>query len=160
VRCNVTREQLQQEDERVEFEQLLSNAVHRKDWASAFQIAFKLNKPRALLNVVNQLFLSAPDEEGLSGSSEAQQTLRGIVSALQDEQLVKLFSFICDWNTTSGEFTRYLEFFGNLFLLSEFYCRSRSFTCNLLVQSCPRSSEDQGYQANGRDSFIILSPPL
>lgn len=100
---NVTREQLQQEDERVEFEQLLSNAVHRKDWASAFQIAFKLNKPRALLNVVNQLFLSAPEEEGFSGGSEAQQTLRAIVSKLQDEQLVKLLSFICDWNTTSGE---------------------------------------------------------
>lgn len=98
--------QSQQEDERVEFEQLLSNAVHRKDWASAFQIAFKLNKPRALLNVVNQLFLSVPEDKSLIVASDAQHTLRAIVSKLQDEQLVKLLSFICDWNTTSGESTK------------------------------------------------------
>ena len=106
--------QSRQEDERVEFEQLLSNAVYRKDWASAFQIAFKLNKPRALLNVVNQLFMSAEDDEGLSGISKAQETLRAILSKLQDEQLVKLFSFICDWNTTSGESAKYLSVFSNL----------------------------------------------
>jgi hypothetical protein len=84
----------------------LSNAVHRKDWASAFQIAFKLNKPRALLNVVNQLFLSVAETEVLSGDSEAQETLRVIVSKLQEDQLVKLFAFVCDWNTTSGEHTK------------------------------------------------------
>jgi hypothetical protein len=103
--------QSRQEDERVEFEQLLSNAVHRKDWATAFQIAFKLNKPRALLSVVNQLFLSSTDEnEDFSGDPEAQKILRTIVSKLQSEQLAKLFAFVCDWNTTSCKTCSHVNF--------------------------------------------------
>jgi hypothetical protein len=101
--------QSRQEDERVEFEQLLSNAVYRKDWATAFQIAFKLNKPRALLSVVNQLFLSSTDDEDLSGDPEAQTTLRTIVSKLQGEQLAKLFAFVCDWNTTSCKTSSHVQ---------------------------------------------------
>jgi hypothetical protein len=59
--------------------------------------------------VVNQLFLSTADDEGLPGGSDAQKTLRAIVSKLQDEQLVKLFTFLCDWNTTSGESTNIVQ---------------------------------------------------
>lgn len=111
--------------------------MYRKDWASAFQIAFKLNKPRALLNVVNQLFLSTEDDEGLSGISKAQETLRAILSKLQDEHLVKLFSFVCDWNTTSGESTKqttYLNIFELNFVFSKFNRCSRSFAGNFFLQ--------------------------
>ena len=86
----------------------LHNPVRRKDWASAFQIAFDLNKPRTMLSVVNQLLVSSAVDEGLAGGlaggTKAQETLRGIVARLQEEQLGKLVTFVCDWNTTSGEF--------------------------------------------------------
>ena len=99
--------QSREEDQRVEFEQHLSNAVHRKDWAAAFQIAFNLNKPRAMLNVVNQLLVSAAVDEDFPGGLRAQETLRVIVSRLNDEQLIKLVTFVCDWNTTSGKLSRH-----------------------------------------------------
>ncbi len=134
--CNAFA-QSRQEDERVEFEQLLSNAIHRKDWASAFQVAFQLNKPKALLNVVNQLFFSVTDDEGIPGGSEAQKTLRAIVSKLQDEQLVKLLTFLCDWNTTSGESTKTSFNIVSWLILfrSKFHSCSRSFACDFRLQS-------------------------
>jgi hypothetical protein len=66
--------------------------------------------------------LSAPEDEGLLGASESQQTLIAIVSKLQEEQLIKLFSFICDWNTTSGESTK------NAYLPRYLWCFSANST--------------------------------
>lgn len=79
---------------KVEQEQTLKNYIHSKDWANAFLLALTLDHSMRLYNVVKSCIEAHDDTDSTLGSF----TLEKIIVSLDDEQFIKLFKKIRDWN--------------------------------------------------------------
>lgn len=84
----------QQDKEKIEQEQNLSNYINTKDWANAFLLALTLDHSMRLYNVVKSSIEANDDPDSPIGSSVLEET----ISKLEDDQLIKLFKKIRDWN--------------------------------------------------------------
>ena len=73
-------------------EQRLSNAIRRRHWKEALDIALSLKQPRRLHYVLNELV-----KEGVGGVMKVGE----LVCGLDDERLDVLLTYVRDWNTNS-----------------------------------------------------------
>lgn len=84
----------QHDKEKIEQEQNLSNYINTKDWANAFLLALTLDHSMRLYNVVKSSIEANDDPDSPIGSLVLEET----ISKLEDDQLIKLFKKIRDWN--------------------------------------------------------------
>ncbi|RLV91716.1 U3 small nucleolar RNA-associated protein 13 [Spathaspora sp. JA1] len=84
----------QQDKERIEQEQSLSNFIKNKDWANAFLLALTLDHSMRLYNVIKASIETNEDPDSPIGSKQLEET----IVQLNDDQLVKLFKKVRDWN--------------------------------------------------------------
>ncbi|EGW31040.1 uncharacterized protein SPAPADRAFT_142668 [Spathaspora passalidarum NRRL Y-27907] len=84
----------QQNKERIEQEQNLSNFIKNKDWANAFLLALTLDHSMRLYNVIKASIETNEDPESPIGSKQLEET----IVELNDDQLIKLFKKVRDWN--------------------------------------------------------------
>ena len=76
-------------------EQRLANAIRRKEWREAMDIALALKQPRRLHNVLTQIM-----KEG-RGDEDRHAKVAELVSALDDERMEVLLTYVRDWNSNS-----------------------------------------------------------
>lgn len=93
-------EQEQQQKERVEQEQQLSNYINRSDWSNAFLLALTLEHLMRLYNVVKAAIGANQDPELAVGLKELEETMR----TLQGEQMEALLKRVRDWNINFKQF--------------------------------------------------------
>lgn len=86
----------QQESQRVEQEQQLSNLVYAKDYRSAITLALQLDQPGRLLSLFTAVSTTV-DDSSITGSSEVDD----VVASLSDSQIYKLLLRVRDWNTNA-----------------------------------------------------------
>lgn len=84
----------QQAKEKVEQEQSLSNFIRNKDWSNAFLLALSLDHSMRLYNVVKSCIETNEDQDSTIGSFKLEEA----IGLLNDEQLIRLFKKIRDWN--------------------------------------------------------------
>lgn len=84
----------QQNKQRIEQEQTLSNFIKNKDWANAFLLALTLDHSMRLYNVIKESIGCNEDPDSPIGSKQ----LESIISELNNDQLLKLFKKVRDWN--------------------------------------------------------------
>ena len=77
-------------EERLELEQQLANALRSRDVRKAALLALRLDHPAKLLQVVKQVL----QESG------AETVLCEVAGALQKEQVAQVLRYVRDWNTT------------------------------------------------------------
>ncbi|KAG7664188.1 utp13 [[Candida] subhashii] len=80
--------------ERIEQEQNLSNFIKNRDWANAFLLALTLDHSMRLCNVLKESISYNEDPESPIGSLQ----LESIIGSLDNDQIMKLFKKIRDWN--------------------------------------------------------------
>ncbi|ABN66819.2 predicted protein [Scheffersomyces stipitis CBS 6054] len=85
----------QQDKFKVEQEQNLSNYISNRDWPNAFLLALTLDHSMRLYNVVKSCIEANEDPNSAIGSEPLEET----IIQLSDEQLLKLFKKVRDWNT-------------------------------------------------------------
>ncbi|ODV97779.1 hypothetical protein PACTADRAFT_37633 [Pachysolen tannophilus NRRL Y-2460] len=99
-----TAEKLQEQEAasklKVEQDQSLQNYMRENDFANAFLLALTLDHPMRLYNVLKSAIESNIDQESTLGSKELEKT----ILTLNDEQILKLFQRIRDWNINSKFF--------------------------------------------------------
>ncbi|KAK6457006.1 WD40-repeat-containing domain protein [Scheffersomyces xylosifermentans] len=79
---------------KVEQEQNLSNYISNRDWPNAFLLALTLDHAMRLYNVIKSSIEANDDPESPIGSKVLEET----IVKLSDEQLMKLFKKVRDWN--------------------------------------------------------------
>lgn len=79
-------------------EQRLSNAIRRREWKEAMDIALTLKQPRRLHNVLTEI-IKQEQQGGGGGSAEAK--LAQLLTGLDDERMDVLLTYVRDWNTNS-----------------------------------------------------------
>lgn len=85
----------QQAKDKVEQEQSLSNFIRNKDWSNAFLLALTLDHSMRLYNVVKSCIETNEDQDSTIGSFKLEEA----IGLLNEEQLIRLFKKIRDWNT-------------------------------------------------------------
>lgn len=77
----------QQEIDRIEIDQKLSNYINEKNYYNAFLLALELNYSMKLFHVINEIF-----------NNDQSDQLVEILGKLNDEQKLKLFEKLQNWN--------------------------------------------------------------
>ncbi|KAK6201268.1 WD40-repeat-containing domain protein [Scheffersomyces amazonensis] len=93
-----TEEEIRQKEQnqklKVEQEQSLSNYINSKDWPNAFLLALTLDHSMRLYNVLRSCIETNDDPSSTIGSKVLEST----IISLSDEQLIRLFTKVRDWN--------------------------------------------------------------
>ena len=97
---DVTEEEAEQrrteEGVQLNREQRLSNAVRRKQWKEAMDIALALKQPRRLHSVLTEVM-----KEGRQDGHDGEARIAELVCALDDERMDVLLTYVRDWNSNS-----------------------------------------------------------
>ena len=77
-------------------EQRLANAIRRKEWKEAMDIALSLKQPRRLHTVLVEVL-----KEGRQGDDGGEAKIAELVCALDEERMDVLLTYVRDWNSNS-----------------------------------------------------------
>jgi U3 small nucleolar RNA-associated protein 13 len=90
----------QQDKQKIEQEQNLTNFIKNKDWSNAFLLALTLDHSMRLYNVLKSAIELNEDEDSAIGSKQLEET----IAELSADQISKLFKKLRDWNTNFKNF--------------------------------------------------------
>ena len=91
-----TEQRRAEQSVQVSREQRLANAIRRKEWKEAMDIALALKQPRRLHNVLTEIM-----KEGRQAGDGGEAKVAELVCALDNERMDVLLTYVRDWNSNS-----------------------------------------------------------
>ena len=95
-------------------EQKLYNCLQNNEFHTAVQLAFQLNHPRKLYEIIKSMLEGLKHEDKLITFEVEMEELKQIVTRFSDEQLTKVFTWIKEWNTNAKTSTQAQKILGSI----------------------------------------------